>query len=556
MSTVTLIHATLNAEQRLAKIARVSNPKNEDNPSFEGLLRYMIKHNHWSPFEMVSACVEIETTRDIGRQILRHRSFSFQEFCVAGDTMITLELPSGVVSGKRAAYKRSIEHLFNLQQRGQLPSGVRVFDEDSRSFVVRPIKEVFQTGIKPVFKITLDNGRTITSTKEHKFLTQAGFATLEEAIGLSMINGRAVMSKSAAFGCNGVAAYTDPVWLAAAKAASIEAGVGLRHIADAANTTIHTIRKWLKRHGLQFTKQEVATYTAVWNRGVRGYNLPKHRPETIEKMRASARRGAGSNLWRGGADRSERLKIADWCYANRSEFLRAASYRCSCGSTKNLELHHIKSVASAPELAYEKSNIQVLCSTCHDAVHGLSGEAKSWREKSRGHTLTVHWSQVVKVEYIGEVMTYDMEVDHPSHNYVGNGIVTHNSQRYADTNELAPVAELRECRLQDQTNRQSSLPNRDGDLQDWWQGAQADLLMTAENIYSEALRRGIAKEQARAVLPEGLTPTRMYMHGTLRSWITYIQLRGGCETQKEHRLIAEQCLQALRPAFPTVMELI
>lgn len=75
-----LVWATPEAEQLLARIARVSNPENQENPTFEGLLRYMIRHEHWSPFEMVSACVEIDTTRDIARQILRHRSFSFQEF--------------------------------------------------------------------------------------------------------------------------------------------------------------------------------------------------------------------------------------------------------------------------------------------------------------------------------------------------------------------------------------------------------------------------------------------------------------------------------------------
>lgn len=75
-----LIWITQDAEKHLAYIARVSNPANQDNPSVEGLLRYMIKHQHWSPFEMVSACFEINTTRDIARQILRHRSFSFQEF--------------------------------------------------------------------------------------------------------------------------------------------------------------------------------------------------------------------------------------------------------------------------------------------------------------------------------------------------------------------------------------------------------------------------------------------------------------------------------------------
>ena len=80
MHSAKLIWITPDAEQLIGKIARVSNPKNEDNPNVNGLLRYLIKHRHWSPFEMASMCVEIETTRAISPQILRHRSFSFQEF--------------------------------------------------------------------------------------------------------------------------------------------------------------------------------------------------------------------------------------------------------------------------------------------------------------------------------------------------------------------------------------------------------------------------------------------------------------------------------------------
>lgn len=80
MNTAKLIWITPNTEQLIGKIARVSNPKNEDNPNAEKLLKYLIKHKHWSPFEMASMCVEIKTTRAIAPQILRHRSFSFQEF--------------------------------------------------------------------------------------------------------------------------------------------------------------------------------------------------------------------------------------------------------------------------------------------------------------------------------------------------------------------------------------------------------------------------------------------------------------------------------------------
>ena len=80
MHTAKLIWITPDAEKLIGKIARVSNPANEDNPNVEGLIKYLIKHRHWSPFEMASMCVEIETTRAISPQILRHRSFSFQEF--------------------------------------------------------------------------------------------------------------------------------------------------------------------------------------------------------------------------------------------------------------------------------------------------------------------------------------------------------------------------------------------------------------------------------------------------------------------------------------------
>jgi len=80
MNNVKLIHSTANGEDLIAYMARVSNPNNQDNPSYSKLIKYLIDHKHWSPFEMVNMCVEIETTRSVAAQILRHRSFSFQEF--------------------------------------------------------------------------------------------------------------------------------------------------------------------------------------------------------------------------------------------------------------------------------------------------------------------------------------------------------------------------------------------------------------------------------------------------------------------------------------------
>lgn len=552
MSKVKLIWSTPDGENLVAYMARVSNPENQDNKATAPkLLKYLLDNKHFSPFEMVNICVEIETTRDIARQILRHRSFSFQELCIAGGSLITLELPSGVKNGKRAAYKRTIEHLYNLQSKGKMPAFARVFDEESSTFVCRGIKEVFQTGVKPLFKITLANGKTITSTKEHKFLTEEGFKTLEDAIGLRMIGSTAAMSKEVAFGCNGVAAHTDRSWLSSVKEESIAAGKGLSYIAEKANVTTHTIRKWLQKFDLQYTKKEVASYTPIWNKGLFGYSLPKHSAEAIEKMKASARRGASSNLWRGGAARSERLKIADWCAANRSEFFRNANYQCNrCSSTVNLEMHHKETVASRPDLAYEKSNIEVLCKKCHREHHNISEEDKTWRANSKGRTLTVHWSKVVSVEYVGEQMTYDMEIDHPSHNYVANGIVTHNSQRYAAVHDY----DFSEARLQDHKNRQNSIEVQDRELQRFWVEAQQSVIRTSLSAYEAALANGIAKEQARKVLPEGMMMSRMYMNGTLRSWLHYIAVRTDPSTQKEHRDVAEQIKTVVKSLYPSLFK--
>ena len=123
------------------------------------------------------------------------------------------------------------------------------------------------------------------------------------------------------------------------------------------------------------------------------------------------------------------------------------------------------------------------------------------------------------------------------------------SQRYADpTKELAFV--LREARLQDTVNRQNSIEIEDKMLQIEWERAQQRVLYAVQREYEWAIANGIAKEQARAVLPEGLTVSRMYMNGTLRSWIHYIQLRSANGTQKEHMEIAKACAEVIAKVFP------
>lgn len=127
------------------------------------------------------------------------------------------------------------------------------------------------------------------------------------------------------------------------------------------------------------------------------------------------------------------------------------------------------------------------------------------------------------------------------------------SQRYAAvTDEMV----MREPRMQDTKNRQNSVEVDDAELQVWWQEKQQLIASQTQLAYEAALERGIAKEVARAVLPEGLAPSRLYMAGPVRSWIHYIQLRAGNGTQKEHREIAVKCRDELLKVMPSLKEIL
>jgi thymidylate synthase (FAD) len=124
------------------------------------------------------------------------------------------------------------------------------------------------------------------------------------------------------------------------------------------------------------------------------------------------------------------------------------------------------------------------------------------------------------------------------------------SQRYADASQLGFT--IREARMQDTKNRQNSIETDDDALQKAWKMKQEQLIYETKLAYNWAIENGIAKEQARAILPEGNTNSRLYMAGTLRSWLHYIKIRTEAGTQKEHRLIAEECKKIILEQFPSL----
>ena len=130
------------------------------------------------------------------------------------------------------------------------------------------------------------------------------------------------------------------------------------------------------------------------------------------------------------------------------------------------------------------------------------------------------------------------------------------SQRYAKPEEMGTQYINREARLQDSKNRQNSIETDNLKLSETWKHKQLTVMERAKKVYDWAIENGIAKEQARAVLPEGNTKTKLYMNGSLRSWVHYIGLRSGHGTQKEHMEIARECAKTIEPIFPMISEFV
>ena len=341
-----------NAQEIISYVARVSNPNNQLNfETASGLIRYCIKNKHVSIFEHSYMTLEINTTRAIAAQILRHRSFCYQEFCLDGESKITVVSEDGVLKDLEIK-----ELYYNWKVSNFSYKHARSYEPKTNSFILAPILSVYNSGEKDVYEYSVNGdgiSRTIRCTREHKVLTKdEGFVTFIEA------------------------------------------------------------------------------------------------------------------------------------------------YR------KNLSV-----------------------------------------------VLTTGWGKITDEKYLGLRETYDIEMDHPTHNFVADGIVVHNSQRYADTRALAEAIEVPELRRQDTKNRQNSIDDLDEDLKNSFEEDIKAYFKQGQELYNSLLDNGVAKESARFILPLA-TPTRIYMTGNVRSWMTYIALREKNGTQKEHQDIAKECKIIFKEQFP------
>ena len=211
------------------------------------------------------------------------------------------------------------------------------------------------------------------------------------------------------------------------------------------------------------------------------------------------------------------------------------------------------SYSTAPE-GTALTDVQELIAFCARVSNPSNQMNKETSEKLIKYLIKhKHWSPLEMVSACLEINT-TRDIAHQ--------IVRHRSfsfqefsQRYADPTEFGDQFVIREARLQDTTNRQNSIDVEDEVLHNEWYARQQKVIDLAKETYEWAIDNGIAKEQARAVLPEGNTKTRLYMNGTLRSWIHYIDLRAANGTQKEHMEIAQACARVIAEIFPLANEI-
>ena len=200
-----------------------------------------------------------------------------------------------------------------------------------------------------------------------------------------------------------------------------------------------------------------------------------------------------------------------------------------------------------PEMELE--NCQELIAYCARVSNPANQMNSETSEKLIKYLIKhAHWSPL---EMVSACLQIDTTRD------IAHQIVRHRSfafqefsQRYANPQEFGNQFVIREARLQDKTNRQNSVETENVELHHAWMEQQQRVIDAAADAYNWAIEHGIAKEQARCVLPEGNTKTRLYMNGTLRSWIHYIELRGANGTQKEHMEIAQACAKVIAEIFP------
>ncbi len=580
----------MGSDEDVERAARVSYGAGTRKVSAtRGLVRYLRRHHHTTPSEMVELKFHCAMPMFVARQWVRHRMA-----CLAEGTEIYFDLPGGIERKGNQLYKLRVEEIWERFQptenrtrpdkqrnphlkRDRVRSmRLRQVNEDTLEIQHTRLVDVYKNGKKPVFRVVLSDGKWIEATADHRFLFADGWSTLREATGIRETGGRAVWRAGEHFlFANGIvelipAMYQDPVWLQR-EFRGHRRPVG--EIADVCGVSYSTIRKWLTRYRLtEPGRGDFKPGDAPWNRG-KTYRLgPKTLSDDHVQAIRAARSGPASNFWKGGRS-TGRESVGRWTTQIARRIHEANQWTCQLCHRRAGELHchHVVPVWADPDRARDPENLTTLCGTCHRSIQGreldyveaLGGppvKAK-WRPRPR-----VPWNRldraklvrIERIEYVGEKETFDLEVEGPYHNFVANGIVTHNSinelsARYSLMPLLFYRPEEGNFALQSRSNRQGreggAPPEVYREAVERWERLRAE----AGATYRWLLEEDVAREIARIDLPVS-TYTQWYWKIDLHNLMHFLTLRVDERAQWEIRQFARTIAGMVKRVAPLSFE--
>ena len=452
-------------------------------------------------------------------QMVRHR-VSWQELCISGESKITTSQGT-----------RTIKELYEIQERQKskysdvkYPS-IKCYDEDKGLFVKAKIKEVFYTGKKEVLEAKIQFGsegknRIIKSTKDHKFLTKSGWKALEDiAIGEYVaINGKPL--------------YQDYDWLKLQKETFLKKGIGMKGMAVELGINYNTLKAWIHKHNLHYTQKETSSTYTVWNKDIKGEDSHSYGRVLDNTVREKISKKLAKEL--GHTKGGHRSRYSSYWEADfrKTPLLDKFGYKCAkCDCKENLEVDHIKPCFSHPELAFDEDNVQILCKECH-------------REKSIEDAVlskqTIKFGMLISKDLVGIEDTYDMEIDHKSHNYVANKILVHNSRRYVSGSRVpfefyvsekmkdVVTSNYFDQKIGDNIYRKEI--ETEFDIE--------DLINISLTFYKEAIKQGIKPQEARRIIPQAAY-TQIWGAFQPKQLENYFKLRLDESSQWEIRMVSK-----------------
>jgi len=540
------------------------------------LIKFLADHNHWTPFAHPQITLRIKAPIAIRTQLFKHKI----GMCLSGDTQITFQKKCG--SGKSNGVRyTSINDLFHMwtQETPQSRCGdvyghrkeimgydIRVLNTDTSIFEKGHITDIICNGSKDVFLVTTKDGKSLKTTKDHRIYTKNGWETLEDAVGLVNSCGTYGMTKTAFVGINGVKSvgngmYRDYGWMKEQR----ELGHDVTTIATNAGCSYHTVRKWLKIHNLKFD-QLLNLKDVPWNKGVNGYSIftlegkLAHSKKLLEYYKNNPQQKQ-STTWRQEVNRWT-SQIAKLVHEKNGYTCQ----QCYCRG-KRLHAHHIVPVLVDPSRAKNIDNLSSVCIECHHKIHSSEAATKDfiekvstqpivvteWKKKGHRTGLRVHYTEIVKIEFVGQENVYDISVDHKSHNFVANGIVVHNceneiSRRYVsyEPDMYYPFFRSKpENGIKQGSGQFITDPTVKLTVDKLYRDAAEHCLET----YDKLLESGIAPEQARFVLPQG-TYTEWWWTGSLSAYARIYKQRIDPHAQWEVREVARGIGEIISPLFP------